>query len=648
MSGVGDSLERVSVDYRPAPGTIPTAPGVYRFLDRDGRVIYVGKAKNLRNRLNSYFADPERLHERTRRMVTTARSVEWTVVATEVEALQLEWTWIKEFDPRFNVMFKDDKSYPWLAVTVGEEFPRAQVMRGARRKGVRYFGPFANAWAIRQTLDSLLRVFPVRTCSTSEFKRCQRVGRPCLLADIGKCSAPCVGRVTADEHRAIVDDLCAFMAGETAPVRKRLTAEMETAAENLEFERAARRRDDLAALDSVLEKQVVVLAERTDCDVMAVADDELQAAVQVFHVRGGRIRGPRGWIIAQPEPVDVPGIVERFCTQFYGETSEFANRDLGDGDEAVPREVLVPALPADAPALADWLSERRGSRVDLRVPRRGDKRSLAETVQKNANESLQRHKLKRAGDITARSKALEELADALDLPEAPLRIECYDVSQSQGEEVVASMVVFEDGLPRKGEYRRFVIKGERKDDLSSLQETLRRRLSRLSEQPTGSPLEADDEPRRGFAYPPQLIVVDGGQPQVAAAEAVFAELGVDTVNLCGLAKRLEEIWLPGEEYPVILSRTSEALYLMQRVRDEAHRFAISLHRNRRRKRMRASALDAVPGLGEAKRRALLKAFGSVKRLREAAIEDLVAVPGIGPKLAETVMTHLRNPDDNGD
>jgi excinuclease ABC subunit C len=627
----------VSVDYRPAPGTIPTQPGVYRFRDRDRRVIYVGKAKNLRNRLNSYFADETRLHERTRRMVNTARSVEWTVVGTEVEALQLEWTWIKEYDPRFNVMFRDDKSYPWLAVTVGEEFPRAQVMRGARRKGVRYFGPFGSAWAIRQTLDLLTRVFPIRTCSDTEFKRCDRMGRPNLLADIGKCSAPCVGRISAEDYRELVNGFCSFMSGDTAPVRRRLIAEMQAASEALDFEKAARLRDDLAALDKVLEQQVVVLGEDVDCDVMAVADDELQAAVQVFHVRGGRIRGQRGWVIEKPEPVDLAGIVERFCTQFYGEQGE-----------VVPREVLVPALPDDAPALTEWLGEQRGAKVELRVPKRGDKRALAETVEKNAAEALQRHKLKRAGDLTARSKALEELADALDLPEAPLRIECYDVSQSQGEDVVASMVVFEDGLPRKSEYRRFVIKGEKKDDLSSLQETLRRRLSRLEEQPAGSPVEEDDEPRKGFHYPPQLLVVDGGQPQVAAAEAVFAEMGIDTINLAGLAKRLEEIWLPGEEYPVILSRTSEALYLMQRVRDEAHRFAISLHRNRRRKKMRLSALDGVPGLGEAKRKALLKRFGSVKRIREAELEDLESVPGIGPKLARTVRTHLRNPEDNDD
>ncbi|WP_029768113.1 excinuclease ABC subunit UvrC [Haloglycomyces albus] len=623
----------MTVDYRPAPGTIPTEPGVYRFRDADGRVIYVGKAKNLRNRLNSYFADPDVLPDRTRRMVTTARSVEWTVTATEVEALQLEWTWIKEFDPRFNIMFRDDKSYPWLAVTVNEEVPRAQVMRGNRRKGVRYFGPFGNAWAIRQTLDLLTRVFPIRTCSNGVYRRHKRMGRPCLLYDIGKCTGPCVGHISPEGHRRIVDDFMGFMSGDTTQVRRELTEQMQAASAAMEFEKAARIRDDLSALDRVLQQQVVVLSEDTEADVIAVEDDELVAAVQMFHVRGGRIRGQRGWIIDKPEPIDVSGIVERFVLQFYG-----------NGSETVPREVLVPRMPDEPTAVTEWLSEKRGSLVDLRVPKRGDKRALAETVAKNANEALARHKLKRAGDITARSQALEELAEALELPQAPLRIECYDVSQSLGEEVVASMVVFEDGVARKGEYRRFVIKGEAKDDLSALRETLRRRLSRLNEQPSGSPDgdEEGSESKGGFAYPPQLIVVDGGAPQVAAAEQVFQELGVDTVNLCGLAKRLEEIWMPGEEFPVILSRTSEALYLMQRVRDEAHRFAISLHRSRRRKRMRASALDGIPGLGESKRKALLRTLGSVKNIKAADIGELQSVSGIGPKLAETIHRHLHD------
>ncbi|MFD0559285.1 excinuclease ABC subunit C [Stackebrandtia endophytica] len=613
--------------YRPAPGTIPEQPGVYRFRDSDGRVIYVGKAKNLRSRLNSYFADPQGLHPRTHKMVHTATNVDWVVVDTEVAALQLEFSWIKEFDPRFNVMYRDDKSYPYLAVTVGEEYPRLQVMRGDKRKGVRYFGPFSHAWAIRETLDLLLRVFPARTCGKAEFNRAGRIGRPCLLGDIGKCSAPCVGRVDALEHRRIVDEFCDFMAGRTDQFVRRLETEMRQAAEIQDFERAARRRDDLAALRRALEKQVVVLPDTTDADVVAFADDELQAAVAVFHVRGGRIRGERGWIVDRPEGVGDGDLIHDLCTQFYG------NQSGGD----VPREVLVPALPDDADALSAWLSQRRGSAVNLRVPQRGDKRALAETVKRNAEHALARHKLRRAGDLTARGKALEELADALDLPTPPLRIECFDVSQMQGSDVVASMVVFEDGLPRKSEYRRFVVRGERTDDLSAMREVLTRRLAKLNEEP--ETVDEEGNAKR-FAYPPQLLVVDGGAPQVAVADAVLSELGIDTVNLCGLAKRLEEVWLPGEDFPVILPRTSEALYLLQRVRDEAHRFAISLHRKRRGRKVTASALDGIPGLGPARKRALLKHFGSVKRIREAEPADIMAVPGVGEQLATAIVTAL--------
>ena len=617
-----------SLSYRPEPGTIPEQPGVYRFRDGDGRVVYVGKAKNLRARLNSYFANPQGLHFRTHKMVHTARSVDWVVVDTEVAALQLEFSWIKEFDPRFNVMYRDDKSYPYLAVTVGEEYPRLQVMRGDKRAGVRYFGPFSHAWAIRETLDLLLRVFPARTCGKAEFNRAGRIGRPCLLGDIGKCSAPCVGRVDADEHRRIVDDFCDFMAGKTDLFVRRLEAEMYRAAADEDFERAARRRDDLAALKRALEKQVVVLPDNTDADVVAFADDRLQAAVTVFHVRGGRIRGERGWVVDRPEGVTDGDLVHDLCSQFYGDRS---------GPD-VPREVLVPALPEDADALAAWLSNRRGSSVDLRVPRRGDKRALAETVARNAEQALARHKLRRVGDLTARSKALEELAEALELPTPPLRIECFDVSQMQGTDVVASMVVFEDGLPRKSEYRRFIVRGDRTDDLSAMREVLTRRLKRLSDP---APVVDEDGHAKKFAYAPQLLVVDGGAPQVAVADEVLAQLGVDTVNVCGLAKRMEEVWLPGEEYPVILPRTSEALYLMQRVRDEAHRFAISLHRKRRGKRVTASVLDDIAGLGPARKKALLKRFGSVKRIREADVDAIKSVPGIGDRLAAAVVESLR-------
>ena len=638
--------------YRPAPGTIPDAPGVYRFRDPAGRVIYVGKAKSLRNRLNSYFADLWSLHARTQQMVTTAGSVDWVTVGTEVEALQLEFSWIKEFDPRFNVKYRDDKSYPFLAVTLNEEFPRLQVMRGAKRKGVRYFGPYSHAWAIRERLDLLMRVFPARTCSAGVFKRHGQIGRPCLLGYIGKCSAPCVGQVSAEQHRAIVDDFCDFMAGRTDAFVKRLERDMMQASEDLEFERAARLRDDIAALRRAMEKQTVVLGDGTDADVVAFAEDPLEAAVQVFHVRGGRIRGQRGWVVEKVEDLTTGDLVHHFCTQTYGDEQ---------GESDVPRELLVPALPDDADALTAWLSEHRGSQVSLRVPQRGDKRTLMETVARNAAESLQRHKLRRAGDLTTRNKALEEIAEALGLDTVPLRIECFDVSQIQGTDVVASMVVFEDGLARKSEYRRFAVRGNPDgsgtDDLAAMTEVMRRRFARFKSDPglelpsveEGEAGEAPAElpgidpltgkPRR-FAYAPQLVVVDGGQPQVAAVAAVFAELGITDVALCGLAKRLEEVWLPGDDFPVILPRTSEALYLLQRIRDEAHRFAIAFHRQRRSKRMTASALDDIAGLGEVRRKALLRHFGSLKRLAAATPEEITEVPGIGRRTAETVLAAL--------
>ncbi|MGN9909565.1 excinuclease ABC subunit UvrC [Phytohabitans sp. LJ34] len=630
--------------YRPAPGTIPDAPGVYRFRDASGRVIYVGKAKSLRSRLNSYFGDLWHLHQRTQQMVTTASAVDWVTVGSEVEALQLEYSWIKEFDPRFNVKYRDDKSYPYLAVTLDEEYPRLQVMRGAKRKGVRYFGPYSHAWAIRETLDLLLRVFPARTCSSGVFKRAGQIGRPCLLGDIGKCSAPCVGRVTADEHRAIVEEFCDFMAGRTETMVKRLEREMMAASERLEFELAARLRDDVVALRRALEKQAVVFGDGTDADVVAFAEDPLEAAVQVFHVRGGRIRGQRGWVVEKVEDLTTGDLVHHFCSQVYG-------GEQGEGD--VPRELLVPALPPDADALADWLSQHRGSRVQLRVPQRGDKKALLETVARNAAEALTRHKLRRSGDLTTRSKALEEITEALGLPTAPLRIECYDVSQIQGTDVVASMVVFEDGLPRKSEYRRFAVRGAT-DDLSALSEVLRRRFARYLEARASlgelDAEEAEDPERPGidpttgrprkFAYPPQLVVVDGGQPQVAAVAAVLAELGIDDVALCGLAKRLEEVWLPGDDFPVIMPRASEGLYMLQRLRDEAHRFAIAFHRERRSKRMTVSSLDSIPGLGEVRRKALLRHFGSIKRLGAASVDEIAEVPGIGRRTAEAIVATL--------
>ena len=647
--------------YRPAPGSIPTGPGVYRFSDPHGRVIYVGKAKNLRSRLTSYFADVAGLHPRTRQMVTTAAKVEWTVVTTEVEALQLEYNWIKEFDPRFNVRYRDDKSYPMLAVTLNEEFPRLMVYRGPRRKGVRYFGPYSHAWAIRETLDLLTRVFPARTCSAGVFKRHSQIERPCLLGYIDKCAAPCVGRVDAQRHREIVDDFCDFLSGKTDRFARDLERQMTAAADQLDFERAARLRDDLGALKRALEKQAVVLGDGTDADVVAFADDDLEAAVQVFHVRGGRVRGQRGWIVEKPgDPGESSeaALVEQFLAQFYGAEAELGGPPgaessgppgaelSGAADESsnpVPKEVLVPCLPPNAEQLAAWLSALRGSRVALRVPRRGDKRALAETVHRNAREALQQHKLKRAGDFTARSAALQNIQESLGLAEAPLRIECVDISHVQGTDVVGSLVVFEDGLPRKSDYRHFAIReaaGEgRSDDVASIAEVTRRRFLRHVRDASdgGEPVEAD---KRRFAYPPNLFVVDGGVPQVNAAQTVLDELGVTDVAVIGLAKRLEEVWVPGEPDPVILPRNSEGLYLLQRVRDEAHRFAISYHRSKRSKRMTASALDAVRGLGQARRKALVAHFGSVAKLRQASIAEITEVPGIGATTAAAVLEAL--------
>ncbi|GAA3231775.1 excinuclease ABC subunit UvrC [Actinocorallia longicatena] len=652
--------------YRPAPGSIPESPGVYKFRDEHGRVIYVGKAKSLRQRLNSYFADYATLHPRTQTMVTTACSVEWTVVGTEVEALQLEYSWIKEFDPRFNVRYRDDKSYPYLAVTLNEDYPRVTVMRGAKRKGVRYFGPYSHAWAIRETVDLLLRVFPVRTCSAGVFKRHGQIGRPCLLGYIGKCSAPCVGRVDEAEHYALAEDFCDFMAGTTTRFMKRLEEEMFAAAEVEEFETAARRRDDMKALERALEKQAVVLGDSTDCDVIAFARDQLEAAVQVFYVRGGRIRGQRGWVVDLVEEPSTGDLVEDFLLQAYGES------------DSVPREVLVPELPPETPAMQELLGEKRGAQVRIRVPQRGDKKDLMATVARNAHEALKQHKTRRASDLTARSKALQEIQDALELDQAPLRIECFDVSNLQGTNVVASMVVFEDGLARKSEYRRFSIKTvEGQDDVRSIHEVVTRRFKRYlaesqkagdlspeaiatddaggvlssygfgdtdegaADSAAHQPLDPETGRPRKFAYPPNLLVIDGGPPQVAAAQRALDELGIDDIAVCGLAKRLEEVWLPEDEDPVILPRTSEGLYLLQRVRDEAHRFAINFHRAKRSKTMTVSELDDVPGLGPARRTALLKHFGSVQRLKEASPEQIAEIPGIGLRTAQTILASLR-------
>ncbi len=631
--------------YRPASGAVPDKPGVYRFLDPSGRVVYVGKAKSLRSRLGSYFQDLANLHPRTQSMVSAAARVDWTVVGTEVEALQLEYSWIKEFDPRFNVKYRDDKSYPWLAVTLHEEFPRVTVGRGPKRKGVRYFGPYSHAWAIRETVDLLLRVFPMRSCSAGVFKRSGQIGRPCLLGYIGKCSAPCVGRVSPEEHRAIVDDFVGFLSGRTDEYVRRLEKQMRAAAGELDFERAARLRDDVGALRRAMEKNAVVLGDGTDADVVALEEDPLEVAVQIFSVRDGRVRGQRGWVADKVDDAGTGDLVERALVQLYD----------GESGDAIPREVLVPELPDDAEALEQWLTERRGGRVGVRVPQRGDKRALLATVARNAAESLTVHKTKRASDLTTRNRALEEVQKALGLDEAPLRIECYDVSNLQGTQVVASMVVFEDGLPRKSEYRRFVIRGvEGQNDVASMGETVTRRFRRMLDDqldrgPATPGTDADDGPLlvdpdtgrpRKFAYAPGLVVVDGGPPQVAAAARALADLGIDDIPVCGLAKRLEEVWVPGVEDPLVLPRSSEGLYLLQRIRDEAHRFAITHHRSRRSRSMVESALDDVPGLGEVRRKALLSRFGSLKRLRAATVDQIAEVPGIGRQTAEAVAAAL--------
>ena len=626
---------------------------MYRFRDPHGRVIYVGKAKNLRARLNTYFANPAGLMPKTYAMVHTASSVEWTVVGSELESLQLEYTWIKEFTPRFNVMFRDDKSYPYLAVTMGEKYPRVQVLRGDRRKGTRYFGPYT-AGAIRDTMDTLLRVFPVRSCSAGVLKRAEASGRPCLLGYIDKCSAPCVGRISAADHRALAEDFCTFMGGEAKPFVNRLEREMAAAVAELDYERAARLRDDIVALKKVFERNAVVLAEGTDADVFALHEDELEAAVQVFHVRGGRIRGQRGWVVEQVEDSTTPELVEHLLQQVYGEEAGLQGR--------LPREVLVPAEPSNAPELAQWLSGLRGARVDIRVPQRGDKAALLSTVRENAEHALKLHKSRRAGDLTMRSQALQEIQEALELPVALMRIECFDISHVQGTNVVGSMVVVEDGLPKKSDYRKFAVTGAAAtDDTAAMHDVLTRRfrhyLQEKDEQAAAAAKPAHQAaldaataaavadsttptPRSKFAYPPNLVVVDGGKPQVNAAARALEELGIEDVYVVGLAKRLEEVWLPDSDFPVILPRASAGLYLLQRIRDEAHRFAITFHRQKRGKAMTASALDSVPGLGESKRKALLAEFGSVKGIKAATQDELTGAKGIGPSLAAAIVRHF--------
>lgn len=620
--------------YRPAVGEIPTDPGVYRFRDARGTVVYVGKARNLRSRLNSYFADPGALHPRTRSMVTTAASVDWVVVSNEVEALALEYSWIKEFDPRFNVKYRDDKSYPYLAVTVGEEFPKAAVVREARRRDTRYFGPYAHAWAIRDTLDQLVRVFPVRTCRDGVFRRAKQVGRPCLLGYIDKCSAPCVGRITPEDYRNLVDDLCSFLSGQTDPFVRSVERQMREASDRMDYEEAARLRDRLHALQRALERNTVVFDDRTDADVIGISDGDLQMGVQVFHVREGRIRGERGFVLEKAEDLSTSGYVERILQRLYA-----------DADTTVPpREVLVSEALESPATWADWLSGLRGSRVDVRRPQRGDKKALMETAVTNAANTLRLHSARRSSDLTTRSQALSELQEALGLADPPLRIECIDISTLQGQDTVASLVVFEDGLPRKRDYRSFVIRTPQADDLAAMSEVVTRRFQ--ARQAAEESVDSDDAgTRKRFAYPPALLVVDGGAPQVRAAQDALMAVGVSDLPVVGLAKRLEEVWVADDTDPVILPRTSEALYLLQRIRDEAHRTAIALHRKRRGKRATASVLDEVPGLGPARSKALIRHFGSVRALRAATVEQITEVPGIGPALAASVRAAL-HPDED--
>ena len=659
--------------YRPKTSEIPTGPGVYRFRDEQGAVIYVGKAKNLRARLTNYFQDLANLHPRTQKMVTTAASVQWTVVRNEIEALTLEFTWIKEFNPRFNVMFKDDKSYPYLAVSMGERFPRVQVTREARKKDTRYFGPYTKVWAIRDTIELLIRVFPVRTCSAGVFRRAQAQGRPCLLGYIDKCSAPCVGRISQAKHRALAQSMCDFLEGKASPILRQVESEMQQASAELDFETAAKKRDDLRALETVLERNTMVLNDGTDADIFALVSDELDAAVHVFHVRGGRIRGTRGWVVSRDDDASEAELMARLFEQIYSELPDVpqgTKRRIEQAEavsvddiihtptRAVPREILVSVMPTERGTIAEWLSEKRGAAVDIHVPKRGPKAQLMETVKENAKQALLLHKTRRSGDLAQRGQALDELAEYLDLPAAPLRIECYDISHTQGQLQVGSMVVFEDGVPRKDAYRHFNIQGEdgegTPDDTSAMDEVLRRRFRRLLAEENGEdgeheegvafesgPVDASGRPRR-FSYRPDLVVVDGGLPQVNAARDALDSMGID-IPLIGLAKRLEEVWIPGEEFPLIFPRTSAALYMLQYLRDESHRFAITAHRKRRAKNQQRSVLDGIAGVGPSRQKALLRHFGSVKKIREATPEQIAQVSGIGPSLGSVIWQAL-NPD----
>jgi excinuclease ABC subunit C len=625
------AVPSIGVVQRPPAGTIPDAPGSYQFKDKEGRVIYVGKAASLRQRLSNYFGDPSLLHPRTAQMVATAESVEWMQVRNEVEALMLEYSLIKQHRPRFNIRLRDDKSYPFLAVTLDEEWPRAMVMRGRKRKGVRYFGPYAHAYAIRDTLDLLLRTFPIRTCSPGKFRAHERLGRPCLLFHIEKCSGPCVGEIDRSTYDNLVAELIEFLDGDTDEVVRRLEREMRSAATELEFERAARLRDRLTAVHKAIERQQMVADRDEDLDVVGIADDELEAAVQVFYVRRGRVVGRKGFIVDKVEDLTAAQLVGRVLEELYGE----------DPALGVPKQVLVPVDPSGRAVYEEWLGIKRGSKVSVRVPQRGAKRELHETVTRNAKEELNRHRLRRASDHNSRARALNELQDALDLPEAPLRIECYDMAHLQGTDYVGSMVVMEDGLAKKSDYRRFKVRDvPGNDDFAAMEEVLTRRLAAyLSERDR----PVSDRPGR-FSYPPQLLLVDGGKGQLAVAERVVRELGLDDeIPVASLAKRFEEVYVPGRSEPVQIARQSEALYLLQRIRDEAHRFANTFHRELRGKRMTSSALDGIPGLGDVRRKRLVKELGGVNAVKRATRDDLHALKWLPDTVGDAVFEQLHRP-----
>ena len=616
--------------YRPS--TLPSDPGVYRFFDKDEKVIYVGKAKNIKNRLSSYFGS--NLQIKTRKMVNTAVRVDWTLVKTEVEALQLEFTWIKQYSPDFNVQFKDDKSYPHLAIDLNSEFPRLFISRSKKSPGVRYFGPYSHAWALRSTFETLIKIYPVRTCSESNFKAAVRSKRQCLLGDIGKCAAPCVDWVSKDEHRKLANDLVNFLEKSPEEISNRIEDEMKTASAAEEFEKAAKLRDQLEAVNKAFESTDRFLNENIDADVLAIHEEITHAALSQFIITAGRITGSRSWIVDRANLLEDEGIISAMLGKIYAEIKP-------------PSEILVDHLPEDAKILEQWLSEQRGKNVSLIQPQRGEKLELVQTVKRNAHQSLIQYLSKRANDAAVSGSALAEIAEQLELAELPLRIECFDISNIQGTSMVASMVVFEDGQPKKSDYRRFSISDEAGfDDTRAMHHVITRRFKRYLDEKDIDIVEATAQggQRPKFAYPPQLVVVDGGKPQVNAAAKALRELGITDVALCGLAKRLEEVWLPNNSEPIIFPRHSEALYLLQKLRDEAHRFAINFHRSKRSKVMLESLLDEVPGLGEIRRKSLLTHFGSVTALKAATVDELASVPGIGGKMAQTIVEQIKNQD----